>query len=90
MKLKRNNLLFDRWSFLHILWGIVLTLITGPVTAFLVLFILEPIEIFIISPWYIRRFKKLFGYEGLVNSLSDIVMNTLGIILAYYIFLPII
>jgi hypothetical protein len=50
----------------------------GPVPAFIIATLWEPLEIFIISPWLMKR-GIVFGYETWRNSLSDIVFNTLGI-----------
>lgn len=50
----------------------------GPVAAFIVVTLWEPLEIFVLSPLLAKR-GIVFGYETWRNSLSDIVFNTLGI-----------
>ena len=86
-KIPRNNTLLDWWSSLHVLWGIVLTFIFGPVVAFIALLVWEPVEIFLISKIFARYFNRVFGHESLKNSLSDIVMNTIGVAIGYGILL---
>jgi hypothetical protein len=44
----------------------------------------EPLEIFVLSP-VLARYNIVFGYETLINSLSDIVVDVLGIAAGIYI-----
>ncbi len=53
----------------------------GPVAAFVVVTLWEPLEIFVLSPLLAKR-GIVFGYETWRNSLSDILFNSLGISLA--------
>jgi hypothetical protein len=62
----------------------VLTWLIGPVYAFAIVTLWEPLEIFVLSPLLAKR-GIIFGYETWRNSLSDIVFNTIGIVFAYFI-----
>ncbi len=75
---KRNDRLFDKWSLQHILSGAVLCWLFGPVWAFVIATLWEPIEIFVLSPFLAKK-GIVFGYETWRNSLSDIVFNSVGI-----------
>lgn len=77
----RNGNLFDNWSVVHLAAGMALgwLLPTGVAVAMLVIW--EPIEIFVLSP-ILARFGIDFGHESLRNSLSDIVFDILGVLIA--------
>jgi hypothetical protein len=77
----RNSAYFDLWSIVHFLTGIVMASFINPLLAFVLMVLWEPIEILVLSP-ILGRHGVLFGYETLVNSLSDIVVDTLGILVA--------
>jgi hypothetical protein len=75
---KRNNSLFDGWSIVHFSSGVALGWVLPPFLALALMVVYEPFEIFILSP-VLERFGIIFGYEGLRNSLSDIVFDTAGV-----------
>lgn len=82
-KHRRNDALLDRWSFVHLLTGASLVLLLPSVDIlliWLIMFLWEPLEIFVLSP-ALARVGIIFGYETWRNSLSDIFFNTLGIFL---------
>ena len=54
----------------------------GPIPTLVITFLWEPIEIFILSPVLARR-DILFGHETLRNSLSDLVVNSAGVLAVY-------
>lgn len=74
----RNNALLDKWSFVHLLTGILLGWLINPLIALVLMTIWEPFEIFVLSP-IMARLGINFGYESLKNSLSDIFVNIIGI-----------
>ena len=78
---RRNDALFDLWSLLHIVWGMLLTWWLGPLWALSLLILWEPLEILVLGPILKRLFNITFGYESLRNSLSDIVFDSIGILL---------
>ena len=77
-KHKRNDKLVDIWSLVHVVSSAGLAWLIGPVAAFIVVTLWEPLEIFVLSPLLAKR-GIVFGYETWRNSLSDIVFNSLGI-----------
>ena len=54
-----------------------------PVVAFIIFIAYEPIEIFVLCPFLYRRFGITFGNESWNNSLVDIIINTVGILIGY-------
>lgn len=86
---RRNNNIFDKWSLVHLSFGIIFGLIFSPVFALVILVAWEPIEILLISP-FLAHYKIKFGYETLKNSLSDILFDSLGIFIAIAIINPLI
>ena len=80
-KHKRNDKLVDIWSLVHVVSSAGLAWLIGPVAAFIVVTLWEPLEIFVLSPLLAKR-GIVFGYETWRNSLSDILFNSLGISLA--------
>lgn len=81
---KRNDSLFDYWSIVHLCTGIAMGWVFSPFVALVLMVLWEPLEILILSP-ILARFGIIFGYETLRNSLSDIVFDTIGIIIGAYI-----
>lgn len=79
-KPKRNNVLLDKWSLVHLFIGFGLGLLINPVVAVVILIAWEPIEIFILSP-VLSRFNVVFGHETLRNSLSDMLVDCVGVLL---------
>jgi hypothetical protein len=77
-KHKRNDKLVDIWSLVHVASSAGLAWLIGPVAAFIVVTLWEPLEIFVLSPLLAKR-GIVFGYETWRNSLSDIFFNTIGI-----------
>src|SRR5687767_1644506 len=80
---KRNGALFDIWSLVHMFTGIILGWLINPYVALALMIAWEPLEIFVISP-LVARIGIVFGYENLSNSLSDIVFDTLGVLIGAY------
>lgn len=79
---ERNNSLADSWSLMHLLSGIAFGWVMSPLAAMVILILWEPLENFIISP-IAARYNIEFGYETLRNSLSDIVIGGIGVLLGY-------
>jgi CBS domain containing-hemolysin-like protein len=77
---QRNGRLFDIWSLVHLSSGIIFGWLITPAIAVALLIAWEPLEIFIFSP-ILARFGIVFGFENWRNSLSDIVFDTLGVII---------
>jgi len=84
MKRKRNDSLFDLWSIVHILTGILLGWIMPPFVALLIMVLWEPLEILVLSP-FLAKFNIVFGYETIRNSLSDIFFDCVGVALGFYV-----
>lgn len=78
-KHKRNGNLFDIWSIIHFVTGVLLGWIMTPFVALVLMVLWEPLEIFVLSP-ILGRYGIIFGFESIQNSLSDIVFDTAGII----------
>lgn len=76
---KRNGNIFDFWSIIHFNTGVLLGWLLDPFIALVIMVLWEPLEIFVISPFFMR-FNVVFGYETIRNSLSDILFDTLGVI----------
>jgi len=84
MKRKRNDSLFDLWSIVHVLTGILLGWIMSPFVALLIMVLWEPLEILVLSP-FLAKFNIVFGYETIRNSLSDIFFDCVGVALGFYV-----
>lgn len=80
MNRKRNGKFVDIWSLAHFLSGVAFSMFLPPVVALALLTAWEPFENFVLSPLLWRYFKVSFGHESLPNSLSDIVFDSLGIL----------
>lgn len=80
-KKRRNDALVDVWSVVHLGVSAALTPLLGPWLSFAITLLWEPLEIFAISP-LLARAGITFGHESFRNSMSDILFNTLGILLA--------
>jgi hypothetical protein len=76
----RNDALFDLWSLVHLLTGVLFGWLMAPFVALSIMVLWEPLEIFVLSP-LAARFGLVFGYESLRNSLSDIFFDFLGVAL---------
>lgn len=74
----RNESLVDVWSFVHIGTCLALTLLFGPLLAFIIALVWEPLEVLVLSP-LLARIGIDFGHEHFWNSMSDIAFNTLGV-----------
>lgn len=83
IKHKRNGNLFDTWSIVHLCTGAVFGWFMSPIAAIAIMALWEPFEIFVLSPLLARK-GIIFGYESLRNSLSDIVFNTVGVLIGVY------
>ena len=88
-KHRRNNALFDVWSIVHLVTGIVTGWVMDPFIALLILVLWEPLEILVLSP-FLARFKILFGHESLRNSLSDIFFDGVGVAIGFWLLLPLV
>ncbi len=84
---RRNDLLFDAWSLVHLTTGILGAWLVEPFIALLVMVLWEPLEVLILSPFLGRR-GILFGHESLRNSLSDIFFDCLGVALGWWVLTP--
>ncbi len=80
---ERNARLFDRWSLVHIGWGLGLGWLLPPVIAFTLLVAWEPFEVLLLSPFLMKR-GIVFGYEAWPNSVSDIVFDTVGLLMGHF------
>lgn len=81
--LDRNNAVFDSWSIVHGLSGVFMGWVMPPQIALILMAAWEPFEIFIISP-VAARWGIVFGHETLKNSFSDIIADTIGIIIGAF------
>jgi hypothetical protein len=82
--LDRNGALFDTWSVIHLLTGVIMGWLISPLIAFILMAAWEPFEIFVLSPLLAKK-GIVFGYENLRNSLSDIFFNGAGILIGAYV-----
>lgn len=80
---RRNDSLYDVWSLVHLVTGILMAWVMSPFVALLIMTLWEPLEILVLSP-FLARFGILFGHESLRNSLSDIVFNCIGVAIGYW------
>lgn len=83
VKPRRNNSLFDWWSIVHLVTGIAFGWLMDPFIALILMVMWEPFEILVLSP-ILWRMGILFGHETINNSLSDIVFDTLGICIGFW------
>lgn len=82
---KRNGNLFDTWSIVHLVTGVGMGWVIDPFIALVLMVLWEPFEILVLSPILYKKFGIIFGFESLRNSLSDIVFDTIGVIIGAYI-----
>ncbi len=75
---KRNDALFDGWSLVHLMSGILFGWVIDPAIALAILVLWEPLENIVLSPIF-ARFGIVFGYETIRNSLSDIFFDCVGV-----------
>ena len=75
---ERNARLYDSWSNIHALTGILFGLTFPALPAIVVMALWEPFEVFLLSPRLMKR-GIVFGYEAWPNSVSDIVFDALGV-----------
>jgi len=80
LKPHRNDTLFDVWSIVHLITGIIFGWIMDPFVALSIMILWEPLEILVLSPLLWRR-RILFGHETIRNSLSDIFFDVIGVAL---------
>ena len=83
----RNDTLFDAWSIVHVIFGIIFGLVFEPFTALVLLVLWEPLEILVLSPLLALK-GIVFGHESLRNSLSDIVFDIIGVLIAVLVLKP--
>ena len=74
----RNNKLYDVWSIMHVLSGIVAGWLVAPLLALALLALYEPIEVLVLCPM-LTRLGIDFGYEATINSLGDIFFDGIGV-----------
>lgn len=86
IKHRRNGALFDIWSVIHLLSGILLGWVMAPFIALLIMVLWEPLEILVLSPILAKQ-GIIFGRESLQNSLSDIFFDVLGVAIGYWLVL---
>jgi len=86
--IKRNNALYDIWSLLHLITGIVFGWIMDPFIALLIMVLWEPLEVLVLSPLLKKHFNIIFGYESIRNSLSDIFFDAIGVLIGTYALTP--
>lgn len=80
----RNNRLFDLWSIVHLLTGVLMGWVMDPFLALVLMIAWEPFEIFVLGPSLKRWTGITFGYESFRNSLSDMLFDAAGVALGYY------
>lgn len=76
---QRNSSWFDVWSVIHLLNGVLLSLLLNPFFALAIMVLWEPLEVLVLSPWLRRKYGLIFGFETIRNSLSDIFFDTVGV-----------
>lgn len=79
-----NNQLLDFWSIVHFASSAGLGWIMHPLVALAIVVLYEPFELYLLFPFLYENFGIVFGNETYLNSLSDIVINTLGVAFGYY------
>lgn len=79
----RNHKAVDVWSFVHLVTCALLALTIGPLLAWLIALFWEPLEVRVLSPWLARRGID-FGHEGPINTLIDVVFNSVGVLAALW------
>lgn len=79
-----NNQLIDFWTLVHFSSGAALGWIMNPLWAIVILTLYEPYEVYILFPFLYENFGIVFGNETYINSVSDIVVNTLGVAFGYF------
>lgn len=80
----RNDLLFDVWSLVHLVTGILMAWVMDPFVALLIMVLWEPLEILVLSP-LLAQAGIVFGHESLRNSLSDIFFDCLGVAIGWWV-----
>lgn len=84
MRGERNNALLDLWSLAHLASGIVLGWLIDPFLALVILIAWEPFEILFLGP-ILYKWKGIdFGYETWKNSISDILVDAIGVAIGAY------
>ncbi len=84
-KIPLNNQLIDFWSIAHFASGAALGWIMHPLLAIALLTVFEPFEIYILFPFFFENFGIVFGHETYINSISDIVINSVGVGYGYFV-----
>jgi hypothetical protein len=81
-----NGRIIDWWSLVHLVTGVVMGAVINPFIAIALMVLYEPFEIYIIYPMMYQNFGIVFGNESWVNSMSDIVIDVIGVCIGYYFF----
>jgi hypothetical protein len=84
---RRNDLLFDVWSLVHLVTGVLMAWVMPPFIALLIMVVWEPLEVLVLSPLLAKR-GIVFGYESLRNSLSDIFFDCVGVSIGWWLLTP--
>lgn len=56
-----------------------------PLLAFALMVLYEPFEVLVLSQFLYDNFGIVYGNEALINSMMDIIVNTAGIAVGYYV-----
>jgi hypothetical protein len=83
----RNDRLWDYWSAAHVAWSLAISILVGPWWGLALMVAWEPIEIFLLGP-RLARWGISFGHETWRNSVSDMVFDAVGALLAFLLVLP--
>lgn len=86
---ERNTRFIDPWTAVHLVAGMFLGWVMDPFIALLILTLYEPLELLVLCPLFDRLFGIEFGFESLRNSLSDILFNSVGVALGFWLLRPV-
>lgn len=70
---------------MHFLTGASLGWIMNPLLALALMVLYEPFEVLVLSQFLYDNFGIVYGNEALINSITDIVVNTAGVAVGYHI-----
>lgn len=70
---------------MHFGSGAALGWLMHPLLAIAILIFYEPFEVYILFPFMYEQYGIVFGNETYINSISDIIINTLGVAFGYYV-----
>lgn len=81
----RNDTWLDVWSGVHLVMGVWVGWLMDPFIGLAIMVLWEPFEVFVLNPIFDRLWGIEFGFESLRNVLSDIVFDTAGVALGYWV-----